>query len=200
MSSSGGSARDEPNLQPAERVTVGVMNLANSLTLLRILIVPFFVYALFHHDGTSLFWRYVATALFALASYTDRVDGQLARNRNTVTDFGTFLDPIADKALIGSALIGLSHLGQVAWWVTIVILVREFGITLLRLMVLRRGVIPASRGGKAKTLVQGFAIFFYLWPLPVAVNPARITLMSVAVVITVLTGLDYLKNAIRRAD
>lgn len=200
MSSSGGAGSEEPISQPTEQVTVGVMNLANSLTLLRILIVPFFVYALFHHESTSLFWRYVATALFALASYTDRVDGQLARNRNTVTDFGTFLDPIADKALIGSALIGLSHLGQISWWVTVVILIREFGITLLRLLVLRRGVIPASRGGKVKTLVQGFAIFFYLWPLPVAVNPARIALMSVAVVITVVTGLDYLKNALRRAD
>ena len=197
MSTSGGSSREGAESQSAVPVSVGVVNLANSLTLLRILIVPFFVYALFHPAGTSLFWRYLATALFALASYTDRVDGQLARNRNTVTDFGTFLDPIADKALIGSALIGLSHLGQVAWWVTVVILVREFGVTLLRLVVLRRGVIPASRGGKAKTLIQGFAIFFYLWPLPVAVNPARIGLMAVAVVITVLTGLDYLKNAIR---
>jgi len=179
---------------------VGVINLANSLTVLRIIIVPFFVYALFHHDGTSTFWRYVATGLFALASYTDRIDGQLARNRNTVTDFGALLDPIADKALIGSALIGLSHLHQVAWWVTIVILTREIGITLLRLVVLSRGVIPASRGGKAKTMVQGFAIFFYLWPLPAATDHARAALMAVAVFLTVVTGLDYLKNAIRRAD
>lgn len=179
---------------------VGVVNLANSLTVLRIVIVPFFVYALFHQHGTSTFWRYVATALFALASYTDRVDGQLARNRNTVTDFGALLDPIADKALIGSALIGLSYLHEVAWWVTIVIMVRELGITLLRLIVLRRGVIPASRGGKAKTMVQGFAIFFYLWPLPSVMDNARAALMAVAVVLTVVTGIDYLKNAIRRTD
>ncbi len=182
-----------------EKVAVGVLNLANSLTVLRIVIVPFFVYALFHDHGNSTYWRYLATALFALASYTDRVDGQLARNRNTVTDFGALLDPIADKALIGSALIGLSYLHQVAWWVTIVILIRELGITLLRLVVLRRGVIPASRGGKAKTMVQGFAIFFYLWPLPAAMDTPRAVLMAVAVVLTVVTGLDYLKNAIRRA-
>lgn len=182
------------------QVSVGLVNLANSLTVLRILIVPFFVYALFQHSGTSTFWRYIATALFALASYTDRVDGQLARNRNTVTDFGALLDPIADKALIGSALIGLSYLHQVAWWVTTVILVRELGITLLRFVVLRSGVIPASRGGKAKTMVQGFAIFFYLWPLPDTMNDARAVLMAVAVILTVVTGLDYLKNAIRRAD
>lgn len=191
---------DSHREETPERAPVGVVNLANSLTVLRIVIVPFFVYALFHHDGTSYFWRYVATALFALASYTDRVDGQLARNRNTVTDFGALLDPIADKALIGSALIGLSHLGQVAWWVTIVILVREFGITILRLVVLRRGVIPASRGGKAKTTIQGLAIFFYLWPLPALVDPARVALMTVAVILTVLTGLDYLKNAFRKGD
>jgi CDP-diacylglycerol--glycerol-3-phosphate 3-phosphatidyltransferase len=182
------------------RVTVGVVNLANSLTVLRIIIVPFFVYALFHNEGTSTFWRYIATALFALASYTDRIDGQLARNRNTVTDFGALLDPIADKALIGSALIGLSYLGHLAWWITIVILIREVGITLLRFAVIRRGVIPASRGGKAKTLVQGFAIFFYLWPLPVSTDPARTALMAVAVVLTIVTGIDYLINAVRRAD
>jgi CDP-diacylglycerol--glycerol-3-phosphate 3-phosphatidyltransferase len=181
-----------------DQVGVGVVNLANSLTIFRIIIVPFFVYALFHDEGTSTFWRYMATALFALATYTDRVDGQLARNRNTVTDFGALLDPIADKALIGSALIGLSYLGFLPWWITIVILVREIGITILRLAVLRRGVIPASRGGKAKTMVQGFAIFFYLWPLPPGVHPARTALMVVAVVLTIVTGLDYLLNAIRR--
>jgi CDP-diacylglycerol--glycerol-3-phosphate 3-phosphatidyltransferase len=182
------------------KAAVGVVNLANSLTILRIIIVPFFVYALFHNEGTSTFWRYIATALFALASYTDRIDGQLARNRNTVTDFGALLDPIADKALIGSALIGLSYLGYLSWWITIVILVREIGITILRLAVLRRGVIPASRGGKAKTMVQGFAIFFYLWPLPAGVHPARTLLMAVAVVLTLVTGVDYLINAMHRAD
>ncbi|HUW78454.1 MAG TPA: CDP-diacylglycerol--glycerol-3-phosphate 3-phosphatidyltransferase [Candidatus Nanopelagicaceae bacterium] len=177
---------------------VGVVNLANSLTVLRILIVPFFVYALFHHEGSSMFWRYVATALFALASYTDRIDGQLARNRNTMTDFGALLDPIADKALIGSALVGLSYLGYLAWWVTVVILAREIGITVLRLAVLRRGVIPASRGGKAKTTVQGLAIFIYLWPLPVAAQPVRVGLMGLAVVLTIITGIDYLISAMRK--
>jgi CDP-diacylglycerol--glycerol-3-phosphate 3-phosphatidyltransferase len=194
------SSSDSRREETSARAAVGVVNLANSLTIFRIVIVPFFIYALFHNEGTSTFWRYVATALFALASYTDRIDGQLARNRNTVTDFGALLDPIADKALIGSALIGLSYLGYLAWWITIVILVREIGITILRLAVLRRGVIPASRGGKVKTMVQGFAIFFYLWPLPAGVYPARTALMAVAVVLTLVTGVDYLISALRRAD
>jgi CDP-diacylglycerol--glycerol-3-phosphate 3-phosphatidyltransferase len=187
------SSSDSRREETSARAAVGVVNLANSLTIFRIVIVPFFIYALFHNEGTSTFWRYVATALFALASYTDRIDGQLARNRNTVTDFGALLDPIADKALIGSALIGLSYLGYLAWWITI-------GITILRLAVLRRGVIPASRGGKVKTMVQGFAIFFYLWPLPAGVYPARTALMAVAVVLTLVTGVDYLISALRRAD
>jgi len=191
----GESQRDEA-LTPTP---VGVVNLANSLTVLRIIIVPFFVYALFHEHGTSNFWRYVATALFLLASYTDRIDGQLARNRNTITEIGTLLDPIADKALIGSALVGLSYLHQVSWWITIIILVREIGVTLLRFLVIRKGVIPASRGGKAKTTVQGFAIFFYLLPLPMALDIPKALLMMVAVVLTVITGFDYLKNAMRRA-
>jgi CDP-diacylglycerol--glycerol-3-phosphate 3-phosphatidyltransferase len=194
------SSSDSRREETSARAAVGVVNLANSLTIFRIVIVPFFIYALFHNEGTSTVWRYVATALFALASYTDRIDGQLARNRNTVTDFGALLDPIADKALIGSALIGLSYLGYLAWWITIVILVREIGITILRLAVLRRGVIPASRGGKVKTMVQGFAIFFYLWPLPAGVYPARTALMAVAVVLTLVTGVDYLISALRRAD
>jgi len=193
------SARPRQDSQPPQD-RVGLLNLANSLTIFRLVIVPFFVFALFHDHGASTHWRYIATALFVVAGFTDRVDGQLARNRNTITDFGTFLDPIADKALIGSALIGLSQLGQLAWWVTVVILIREVGITVMRLMVIRRRVIPANRGGKAKTLIQGFAILFYLVPLPVWLEPEREALMFLAVAVTVITGLDYLKDVVRRAD
>lgn len=193
------STQPHQNAQPLQN-QVGLFNLANSLTIFRLVIVPFFVFALFHDHGASTHWRYIATGLFVIAGFTDRVDGQLARNRNTITDFGTFLDPIADKALIGSALIGLSQLGELAWWVTVVILTREVGITAMRLMVIRKRVIPANRGGKAKTLIQGFAILFYLVPFPASLEPERKALMFLAVAITVITGLDYLKDVLRRAD
>ena len=104
--------------------------------------------------------------MFAVAAITDRFDGELARRRGLVTAFGTLADPIADKALTGSALIGLSMLGMVPWWATLLIMGREIGITLLRFAVLRHGIIAASRGGKAKTLVQMIAIGLYLLPLP----------------------------------
>src|SRR5581483_3854933 len=136
---------------------------ANLLTLVRIVLVPLFVWLLVQ-DGTG--WRLVALAVFAVASITDRIDGELARRHNLVTDFGKIADPIADKALTGSALIGLSVLGDLWWWVTIVILVREIGITLLRFVVIRYGVIPASKGGKLKTMLQVFAIGFYICPGP----------------------------------
>ena len=106
-------------------------------------------------------------------------------------------DPIADKALIGAALVGLSLLGDLPWWITVVIAVREIGITLLRFAVLRHGVIPAGRGGKLKTLVQSVAIGIIVLPLPDAVMPAAMVVMIVAVVLTVVTGLDYLVQAVR---
>src|SRR5690625_5160526 len=133
--------------------------------MVRIALVPIFAVSLFVDSGQSIIWRLVAAAAFATAAITDRYDGQLARNRGLVTDFGKIVDPIADKALIGTALIGLSLLDYLPWWVTIVILVRELGITVLRLVVVRRGVIPASRGGKLKTVVQIVAIGLYILPL-----------------------------------
>ena len=135
--------------------------------------------------------------LFALAAVTDRFDGQLARKYGLVTDFGKLADPIADKALIGSALIGLSLLGDLPWWMTIVICTREIGVTLLRLAVVRRGVIPAGRGGKLKTLVQSVAIGVLLLPLSGGFATAGMTLMWIALVLTVVTGLDYVGQAAR---
>ncbi len=135
--------------------------------------------------------------MFAIASVTDHLDGNLARSRGLVTDFGKIADPIADKALTGAALIGLSLLGELWWWVTVVIAVREIGVTLLRFWVIRHGVIPASRGGKAKTLVQIVAIGLYLLPFPHWFDAARWILMGVAVVLTVATGVDYLVRALR---
>nr|WP_245998121.1 CDP-diacylglycerol--glycerol-3-phosphate 3-phosphatidyltransferase [Nocardia pseudobrasiliensis] len=173
------------------------MNIANILTVLRILIVPLFLLALFAAGGHDTEWRLGATVLFGAAAITDRIDGQLARKYGLVTDFGKLADPIADKALIGSALIGLSVLGDLGWWITLVICAREIGVTLLRLAVVRRGVIPAGRGGKLKTLVQSLAIGVLLLPLSGVWAVAGTWLMYVAVVLTVVTGLDYVVQAAR---
>ncbi|MEV0341681.1 CDP-diacylglycerol--glycerol-3-phosphate 3-phosphatidyltransferase [Nocardia sp. NPDC050713] len=188
---SGGSAAT-----PAD-TAVPLMNIANVLTMARIAIVPLFVAALFAGGGHETAWRIAAAALFGLAAITDRFDGQLARKYGLVTDFGKLADPIADKALIGAALIGLSVLGDLAWWITLVICGREVGVTLLRLLVVRRGVIPAGRGGKLKTLVQSLAIAVLLLPLSGGFETAGMALMYLAVLLTVVTGLDYVGQAAR---
>lgn len=175
---------------------VPVVNIANALTVFRIFLVPVFIVALFIDGGHDTTWRLIATAIFALAALTDRYDGRIARERGLVTDFGKLADPIADKALIGAALIGLSVLGDLPWWVTVVILGRELGVTALRFWVLRHGVIPASRGGKLKTLLQVVAIVLFLLPLPHPWEWAAWTLMVAAVIATVVTGIDYVWQAI----
>jgi CDP-diacylglycerol---glycerol-3-phosphate 3-phosphatidyltransferase len=169
-----------------------LVNLANMLTVLRLLLVPLFLWLLFT-DGT--WWRVAALVVFAVASFTDRVDGQIARSRGLVTDFGKIADPIADKALTGSALVGLSILGELWWWVTVVILVREIGITLMRFVVIRYGVIAASRGGKLKTMLQVIAIGLFVLPGPI--DLLRWVTMGAALVVTVVTGLDYVVKAWR---
>jgi CDP-diacylglycerol--glycerol-3-phosphate 3-phosphatidyltransferase len=128
---------------------------------------------------------------------TDRVDGEIARKRGLVTDFGKIADPIADKALIGAALIGLSLLDELPWWVTVIVLVREVGITLLRLYVIRHGVMPASRGGKVKTLLQSLGIGLLILPLGGVLDDLALLIMYVAVVVTVVTGVDYVARAVR---
>lgn len=177
-----------------------VANLANVLTGLRLVLVPVFLALLFVGDGHETGWRIAAFAVFAVAVITDHFDGALARNYGMITEFGTLADPIADKALIGAALIGLSILGDLPWWITVVVLVREIGITVLRFAVLRHGVIPASRGGKLKTLVQAVAIGLFVLPLhswPSAWSTVAWVIMWAAVVLTVLTGADYVISAIR---
>jgi CDP-diacylglycerol--glycerol-3-phosphate 3-phosphatidyltransferase len=176
---------------------VPLLNVANALTVSRLALVPVLLVALFADGGHQVGWRLIASAVFAVASITDHFDGNLARSRGLVTDFGKIADPIADKALTGSALVGLSALGELPWWVTVVIAVREIGVTLLRFWVIRHGVIPASRGGKAKTLVQVIAIALYLLPFPAGFNPVRWIVMGVAVVLTVVTGADYVVRAVR---
>jgi CDP-diacylglycerol--glycerol-3-phosphate 3-phosphatidyltransferase len=174
-----------------------VANVANVLTGVRMALVPVFLLALFAGDGHETRWRIISFVIFAAAVITDRVDGALARSFDLVTEFGKLADPIADKALIGAALIGLSLLGDLPWWVTILILVREIGVTILRFAVLRRGVIPASRGGKLKTLVQAVAIGLFVLPLSGAWLMGAWVFMWAAIVLTVVTGIDYVVSALR---
>lgn len=171
--------------------------LPNLLTLLRLLLVPVLAFLLLRDQGADAALRWAATAVFVIAALTDLADGEIARRSDTVTTLGKVADPIADKALTGVALIGLSWLGDLPWWVTIIILGRELAVTVLRFIVIRHGVIPASRGGKAKTVAQVIAISLYLAPLPDWADPVKITAMGVAVILTVVTGVDYAVRARR---
>lgn len=174
-------------------------NVANIVTVVRIFMAPAFIWMLLADEREFGLLRYLAAGLFVLAIVTDSVDGLLARRQNLVTDFGKILDPIADKVLIGGALVTLSLLGELPWWVTVVILVRELGITAFRFAVLRSRVIPASRGGKIKTIIQAVAISFALVPLWDVlgnwIHVVNTTLMTAAVVATLATGADYLYRA-----
>lgn len=145
---------------------VSNFNIANVLTTLRIVLVPFFGWALLVDDGTSTTWRWVAFVIFAVAMITDKIDGDLARKHNLITDFGKIADPIADKAITGMAFIGLWIVGDVWWWVTIVVLLREWSVTLLRLSILKDVVIAAAQSGKIKTVLQALALSGLIWPLP----------------------------------
>jgi CDP-diacylglycerol--glycerol-3-phosphate 3-phosphatidyltransferase len=171
-------------------------NIANILTMIRLLLVPGFVALMLADGGYDPAWRSLAWAAFAVAMITDIFDGHLARTYDLVTDFGKIADPIADKAIMGAALICLSALGDLPWWVTGVILGRELGITLLRFVVIRYGVIPASRGGKLKTLTQGVAVGMYVLALTGPLATLRFWVMGAAVVLTVVTGFDYVRQAI----
>lgn len=197
VTASGGSGAAPGPQAGMPHEPVPLWNIANVLTVLRIVLVPVFLVFLFVGGGHDTGWRLAATGVFAVAAITDRIDGQLARKHGLVTDFGKLADPIADKALMGAALVGLSLLGDLSWWVTGIIAARELGITALRFAVLRHAVIPASRGGKAKTLAQTLAIGMYLLPLPEAATPVAIALMALAVFLTVVTGLDYVVQAAR---
>lgn len=176
-------------------------NIANIITVVRIAMVPAFAWLLLADAGELGPMRYVAAALFIVAIATDHVDGTLARRRNLITDFGKILDPVADKLLIGAGLVCLSILGELWWWVTAIILLREFGITIYRMIVLRRRVIPASSGGKLKTVFQAIAISFFLVPTWLLLGDwmhwVNAVLMAIAVVLTVWSGVQYLVAAYR---
>ncbi len=184
---------------PSPASPPGLVNVANVLTAARFALVPVFIILLVKagHPG-STGWRLAALAAFGVASVTDLFDGILARSRGLVTDFGKIADPIADKALTGAALITLTVLGELPWWVTALIMVREIGVTALRFAVLRRGVIAASTGGKLKTVLQIAAICLYLLP-PTLSPPAIIeqVVMGAALVVTLVTGADYAVRAAR---
>lgn len=176
-------------------------NLPNLLTTLRILMVPFFVWFIVlggTYGEDSLGMRWAAVAVFGLAMYTDKLDGDIARSRNLITDYGKIADPIADKLLTGAAFVVLSMLGELWWWVTIVILIREWGITLMRFVVIRYGVMAASKGGKLKTVLQTVALIFMILPLGLlgswALWPGWV-IMAAALVVTVVTGVDYVIKA-----
>jgi CDP-diacylglycerol--glycerol-3-phosphate 3-phosphatidyltransferase len=185
-----------PSERPMAEPETSPWNLPNALTALRLLLVPVFAWMLLVHPHDT-WWRIGTAVVFAAASLTDTLDGYLARRHNIITKFGKLADPIADKALTGTAFICLSILGELPWWVTIIILVREWGITLLRFVMLRYGVMAAGRGGKVKTVLQSFALGLYLLPLPGWLEPLSGVVMGAAFVLTVVTGLDYLREARR---
>jgi CDP-diacylglycerol--glycerol-3-phosphate 3-phosphatidyltransferase len=191
-----------------QRGRVSNWNVPNALTTLRILAVPFFGWALLIEDGRSPGWRWVAWTVFVLAMITDKIDGDLARKHNLVTDFGKIADPIADKALTGMAFVGLSLVGELWWWVTAVVLLREWGITGMRLWLVRTGVVlPAGQGGKLKTVVQTLSLGMLVVPLRMFTGVwepigevlwwVAISLMGVAVALTVVTGADYVRQTLR---
>lgn len=166
----------------------------NTLTVTRIALIPLGVYVLFLDGGDNPKYQALAWTVFFILGLTDILDGRWARNSNRITALGTFLDPVADKALIGSAMISLSIQGRFPWWITILILTREIGITLFRLMVIKGGVIPASKGGKLKTLMQNFGVGFFMLPFPSWLEWFRVAFISVAIILTITTAYDYIRT------
>ncbi len=197
--------------RPADRPSN--LNVPNVLTVIRILGVPVFGWILLHDGGESVGWRIAAWATFAVLMATDKVDGDIARKHDLVTDFGKIADPIADKALTGMAFVGLGFVfADEAWrwpfWIAVaLLLVREWGITVMRIVMVRRGfVMPASRGGKIKTVLQslaiaGYCLPFELWDGLLARILLWIThgLMAAAFVVALVTGVQYVLDARRLA-
>ena len=187
----------DPTQAATETPEAPIHNPANILTLVRFILVPVFVVLVVWSGFDESFLQVLAAVVFLIASLTDFVDGWVARRFGYVTRLGKVADPIADKALTGAALVLFSLYGLLPWWATGVILVREWGITLLRLWVIRYGVIAASRGGKVKTALQTLAIALYLCPLPAWLDTIAEWVMWTAVAVTVITGVDYVRQAVR---
>ncbi len=188
--------------------TASNWNVPNALTTLRIVMVPFFAWALLVDGGESVLWRTVAFAIFAVAMITDKIDGDLARKHNLVTNFGKIADPIADKALTGMAFIGLSIIGEIWWWVTILVLVREWSVTLMRLSVAKHVVLAANASGKLKTMLQAVALSLLILPLRevqgALETPAlvvwwiAVVLLAAAVVMTMYSGYEFFRDAFKQ--
>jgi CDP-diacylglycerol--glycerol-3-phosphate 3-phosphatidyltransferase len=174
------------------------LNLPNSLTILRVLLLPLCAYALFKNGGDDTTWRVIAWTLFFIVGLSDILDGKLARDRNQITEFGKLLDPIADKAMLATAAIGASILGLLSWWVTAILLFREIAVTVLRFAVIKDGVIPASKGAKIKTFFQSFGVGFYILPLPTWLHIPRDIFMAVAIYLTISTGVAYFKQVLKK--
>jgi len=168
----------------------------NLITIARILFLPVGAWTLYLSKGTDSTWLVISWWVFFILGMSDVVDGKLARSRKQITEFGKFLDPVADKALIATAMISLNLLDRFPWWITIVILAREIGITIFRLSVLKDGVIPANKGGKIKTLFQNFGVGFFILPLPESLFWFRDSFMAIAIVLTVVTGFYYVRSAL----
>lgn len=189
---------------------VGNWNLPNVLTGLRILLVPVYGFALLHGGGDSITWRCLATVVFAIAMITDKVDGDIARSRGLVTNFGKIADPIADKAMTGMALVGLSIVGDVWWWVTVVVLLREWSVTLLRLSILSKVVVAAAWSGKVKTVTQAIALTGLSLPLRQVHAPlhdvgvvlfyAYQAVLGVAVALTLWSGYEFFRDVWRQRE
>jgi CDP-diacylglycerol--glycerol-3-phosphate 3-phosphatidyltransferase len=196
-----------PTSHRATDAAPSAWNLANALTSVRVLLVPVFGWLLLTDGGNHATLRCWAGIVFGAAIVTDRFDGSLARRRNAVTNFGKIMDPIADKALTGMAFVGLSLIGELWWWVTIVVVGRELLITGLRFWAIRYGVMAASRGGKLKTTLQALALLGLILPfrtLSGGWEPvgrvlwwAAIVVMAAALAVTLATGYDYVRRALR---
>lgn len=167
----------------------------NLITVMRLVFIPVGAYTLFKNGGDDPTWQYISWAVFFALGMSDVLDGKLARSRGNITELGKFLDPVADKVMIGTAMVSLSILGKLPWWITIVILGREIAVTLLRILVIKNGVIPANKGGKIKATMQGFGVGFYVLPLGQSLLWLRDGLMYATIIITMVTGAYYAKYA-----
>jgi CDP-diacylglycerol--glycerol-3-phosphate 3-phosphatidyltransferase len=192
----------------AVRPPVPLVNVPNALTVLRLLLVPVFGWLFLSHPA-DIGWRWVSAVVLGVALATDFVDGKIARKYGLITNFGKLWDPIADKAITGMAFVALSIVGELPWWATILILVREWGITLMRFLIIKWGVMAANRGGKAKTMLQSWVLVLWVIPfhlyfaagaVPLWLTWPKLILMAATVIVTVVTGLDYLREAKKLHD
>ena len=169
----------------------------NFITIGRLVFVPVGAYTLFKNGGSDPMWQYISWFVFFLLGLSDIADGNLARSRNSITELGKFLDPVADKVMIGTAMVSLSILNRLPWWITIVILLREVGITLFRVSIIKHGVIAANKAGKIKSTFQNFGVGFYVLPLGANLYWFRDSFMAIAIALTIGTGLYYVQSALR---